>query len=137
LQVDASSAVVFRAADEPPSRMTPTNLLANLPASLPEERFDVLVDHGAFRLERIVSTAHATPPGEWLSQSRAEWVVLLSGSAELRFDDEPQEISLQPGDCLLIAANRRHRVERTDASQPTIWLALHYDANSASAVTLP
>jgi cupin 2 domain-containing protein len=108
--------------------MTPKNLLSNLPASLPEEQFDALVDHAAFRLERIVSTAHATPPGEWLSQSRAEWVVLLSGSAVLRFDDEPQEVALQPGDYVLVAANRRHRVERTDANQPSVWLALHFDA---------
>jgi cupin 2 domain-containing protein len=108
--------------------MSLANLFADLPSELAEERFDRLVEHPAFRLERIVSTAHATPPGEWLSEQRDEWVVLLAGSAGLRFEDEPHERTLRPGDCLHIASRRRHRVEWTDADRPTVWLALHFDA---------
>ncbi len=36
------------------------NLFDNLPSSLPEEQLDELVAGKDFRLERIVSTAHAT-----------------------------------------------------------------------------
>jgi cupin 2 domain-containing protein len=44
----------------------------------------------------------------------------------LRFEDEPEPRLLRPGDYLLIPAYRRHRVEWTDPTQPTVWLALHY-----------
>ncbi len=103
------------------------NLFADLPAAGAEERFDALVERSAFRLERIVSTGQATPAGQWLCQGRAEWVVLLAGSAGLRFEDEAAERTLRPGDCLYIAAERRHRVERTDGERATVWLALHFD----------
>ena len=36
------------------------------------------------RVERIVSTGQASPPGLWYDQDRAEWVLVLSGSAGLR-----------------------------------------------------
>jgi cupin 2 domain-containing protein len=85
-----------------------------------------LVETGALRLERIVSLGHATPPGEWYDQERDEWVVLLTGSAGLRFADRDDLVEMRPGDHLVISAHRRHRVEWTDAGQPTIWLALHY-----------
>ena len=93
----------------------------------PSEQFDTLLDRPGFRLERIVSTGQATPAGEWLCQPHAEWVVLLAGSAAVRFDDELESRSLRPGVVLHIAPDRRHRVERTDASAATVWLALHYD----------
>lgn len=103
------------------------NLFAGLPASLPSERIDVLVETRRLRLERIVSTGQATPPGHWDDQDRDEWVVVLRGHAGLRFEDEAHAITLGPGDHVLIRAHRRHRVEWTDAREPTIWLALHHD----------
>ena len=91
------------------------------------ERFDTLLERPGWRLERIVSTGQATPEGEWLVQEREEWVVLLSGSAVLRCEGEEREMRMRPGDWVVIPANARHRVERTDATRPTVWLALHYD----------
>jgi cupin 2 domain-containing protein len=79
-----------------------------------------------FRVERIVSTGQASPPGFWYDQDVAEWVVLLSGAAELQFEDETAPRKLAPGDWIDIAAHRRHRVNWTDPSQPSIWLAIHY-----------
>jgi cupin 2 domain-containing protein len=102
------------------------NLFALIAPGGPEEIFQVLLATGNFRLERIVSTGQATPPGEWYDQDTQEWVVLLSGGAGLRFADEPEPRVLRPGDYLLIPAHRRHRVEWTDPGQPTVWLALHY-----------
>ena len=104
------------------------NLFAQLPQSC-SEVFEDLVAARDFRLERIVSSGQATPPGEWLSQDQAEWVVLLTGSAALRFEGDPAETLLQPGDYVTIPAGRRHRVEWTDASHVTVWLALHYSAS--------
>jgi len=103
------------------------NLLRDVPSSLPDELVETLLESDGFRLERIVSLGHTTPAGEWYDQERQEWVVLLAGSAGLRFADRDDVVEMRPGDHVVIAAHRRHRVEWTDASRPTIWLALHYD----------
>jgi cupin 2 domain-containing protein len=104
------------------------NLFADVPRSLGAERIDVLVTLRTARVERIVSTGHATPAGEWYDQADDEWVLLLTGSARLRLEDEPSPRELRPGDWLLIPAHRRHRVEATDPDVPTVWLALHLTA---------
>lgn len=102
------------------------NLFAALPATpLGEERFDALLTQPGLRLERIVSTGQASPPGFWYDQVDAEWVVLLAGGASLRFADEATPRELVPGDWLYIAPRRRHRVERTSVEPPAVWLALH------------
>lgn len=107
------------------------NLLADLPADRSREAFEALLETPALRLERIVSYGQATPPGQWYDQPTDEWVLLLSGSAMLHFEGEPEPMLLQPGDCVLIPAHARHRVERTDAAQATVWVALHGRLGSA------
>ena len=101
------------------------NILADLPVSLPEERFDALLSNGDVRLERIVSTGHVTPDGEWYDQEQAEWVLVVKGAADLRFEDEPTPRRLAAGDHIFIPAHARHRVEWTSDTEPTVWLALH------------
>jgi cupin 2 domain-containing protein len=101
------------------------NLFTQAPATADGEVFDELLRGGSFRLERIVSTGQATPPGQWLDQDADEWVVLLAGRARLRLADPPREIDLAPGDWLLIPAHTRHRVEWTEPQAATVWLALH------------
>jgi cupin 2 domain-containing protein len=103
------------------------NLFAPISCPIAEEIFQVLLETKNFRLERIVSTGQATPPGEWFDQDTHEWVVLLTGGAGLRFADELEPRVLRPGDHLFIPAHRRHRVEWTDTVEPTVWLALHYN----------
>ena len=103
-----------------------SNLFADLPAGATEEQFLALVSHPPVKIERIVSIGHRSPPGFWYDQPDGEWVVVLAGAAQLRFDDEPGSRQLLPGDWVDIAPHRRHRVEWTDPSQPTIWLAVHY-----------
>lgn len=107
-----------------------TNLFADLPArSLPEEAFHLLLERRGLRIARIVSTGQASPPGFWYDQAEEEWVVLLSGTAALRFADEAAPRQLRPGDWLYIPAHRRHRVEATDARVPTVWLAVYFDTD--------
>ena len=101
-----------------------TNLFDNLPARLPDEFFETLLDSPDVRIERIVSQGHASPDGFWYDQPRHEWVVLLRGAATVRFDEET--IEMKPGDCINIPAHRRHRVDWTTPEEPTIWLAIHY-----------
>ena len=86
----------------------------------------LLAERPGVRIERIVSTGQASPPGFWYDQDWGEWVVLLSGAARLRFADEDEPRHLGPGDWVDIPAHCRHRVEWTDPDQPTVWLAVHY-----------
>ncbi|HEX5816328.1 MAG TPA: cupin domain-containing protein [Methylomirabilota bacterium] len=102
------------------------NLFDDLPDRLPGERVDVIVDAPGVRIERIVSTGHMTPPDEWYDQDADEWVVVLRGRARVRLEGEPEARDLYPGDHLLLRARVRHRVEWTDDSGPTVWLAVHH-----------
>jgi cupin 2 domain-containing protein len=101
------------------------NLFANLPSKLAQEQFEALLVGQQFRLERIVSTGQATPLGQWYDQDEHEWVLLLSGEAELEFADN-RRIRLQPGDHVQIPAHCRHRVSFTSEAHPTVWLALFF-----------
>lgn len=103
------------------------NLFAALPDAGGPEQHDALCTGDHTRIERIVSPpGYADPPDRWYDQDWDEWVVLLSGSAGLRFADEPAPRLLNSGDYLPIPAHVRHRVEWTDAERPTVWLAVHY-----------
>lgn len=104
--------------------MKTANLFADVPAVIADEIFEPLVETPSLKLERIVSAARATPRDAWYDQDRDEWVLLLSGSAALRFDGEGEPLVLRPGDHVLIPAHRRHRVAWTE--EKTVWLALHY-----------
>ncbi|MFO1073678.1 MAG: cupin domain-containing protein [Geminicoccaceae bacterium] len=109
--------------------LTGGNLLADLPATaLPEEELTLLLAAPGLRLERIVSTGQASPPGFWYDQPQAEWVLLLAGAAGLLIEGEPAPRRLVPGDHLLIPAHVRHRVAWTDPVLPTVWLAAHLGA---------
>ena len=102
------------------------NLLSPLPDAEAGERLEALLTRPDLRIERIVSRGQASPPGFWYDQPEAEWVVVLAGAARLRFQDEAEARVLGPGDCLDIAPHRRHRVDWTDPSAATVWLAVFY-----------
>ena len=102
------------------------NLLAPLPDTDAAERVDTLLTRPGLRIERIVSRGQASPPGYWYFQAEAEWVLVLTGAARLRFADETEARLLGPGDWLDIAPHRGHRVDWTDPAVPTVWLAVFY-----------
>jgi len=101
------------------------NLFHPLPDTKTEEVIETLLENEHCRIERIVSEGQATPPGEWFDQETDEWVILLQGSAGLVFEGSQEASVMRPGDYLFIHARRKHRVEWTDKTQKTIWLALH------------
>ncbi len=105
------------------------NLFSNIPLELPEELSEVLWETPRVRIERIVSRGHVTPPDQWYDQQTDEWVVLLSGQAQLQLADQPPEqedlLLLQPGDAVLLPAGLRHRVVWTESQVDCVWLALH------------
>jgi cupin 2 domain-containing protein len=82
--------------------MTP-NILADIPANLPEELTTVLQEGNGVRLERIISTGHCSPPDFWYDQPENEWVMVLTGAARLAFED--RMVDMSPGDYINIPAH--------------------------------
>ncbi len=117
-------------------KMEKTNLLSNIPADLPEELFEALFQSRHVKIERIVSRGHQTPADDWYDQDWDEWVLVLKGSAGLRFDEkqirkgaavtaEDNVTVLGPGEAMLIPSGVKHQVAWTDDEIETVWLAVH------------
>ena len=107
-------------------RPTGDNLFRALPAALPEELFTVLATGDGVRIERIVSRGQASPPGYWYDQDQHEFVLVVSGWAQVQIAGEATPRALQAGDHLLLPAHCRHRVAATAADQDTVWLAVFF-----------
>ena len=106
------------------------NIFADVTASSADEDIRDLFTSKHVRIERIVSSAHRSPPGFWYDQAQAEWVMVLAGSAGLQIEGEDEARTLRVGDHVFLDAHVRHRVEWTDADQPTVWLAVHFDPST-------
>lgn len=106
-----------------------SNMFADIPASLPDELIEKILENEALRIERIVSRGHMTTEGQWYDQDWDEWILLLQGRASLCYENTPEPVALKPGDYCLIPAHNRHRVIWTDPDQDTIWLAIHLKNN--------
>ncbi|OIO68119.1 MAG: phosphoribosylaminoimidazole carboxylase [Zetaproteobacteria bacterium CG12_big_fil_rev_8_21_14_0_65_55_1124] len=103
-----------------------SNVFDAIPANLPEEITQTLLDADGIRIERIVSTGQASPLGFWYDQPEHEWVLLLAGSAGLEIAGEDGIRSFMAGDFLLLPAHQKHRVAWTDAETDTVWLAIFF-----------
>ena len=108
-----------------PSPQSQPSIFDDIPHELPKELTQSLLTRPNLRIERIVSAGHASPEGFWYDQPRNEWVLLVRGAARLRFEGG-EIIEMTSGSYVHIPAHQKHRVERTDPNQPTIWLAVHY-----------
>lgn len=108
------------------------NLFQQVAGPLAEEQTETLLESPSLRIERIVSTGHASPPGFWYDQPQHEWVAVLQGHAELEFEGQDEPLRMTPGQWIQIPARRRHRVRETAADQPTIWLAVFYEDPASS-----
>ena len=110
--------------------MNTNNLFSKLPKDLSSEVFETLAQGNNVRIERIVSEGQCTTENQWYDQDDHEWVILLQGSAVIRFAETPSSNAtlthLSPGDYINIPAHTRHRVESTDSDNITVWLAIHY-----------
>lgn len=102
------------------------NIFNNLPPFPQEEEiFDVITQNKNIKIERIVSTGQSSPDNFWYKQEQNEFVLLISGNAELEFENHT--VTLTKGDYLLIPSGVKHRVKSTDDSNHTIWLAVFFD----------
>lgn len=105
--------------------MPQKNIFSDIPQNLPDELFSTILKQKNIHIERIVSTGHNTPTGEWYDQNHNEWILLLQGQASLRLIDD-QLIKLNKGDYYYIPAHLKHRVEWTSPYCETVWLAIHF-----------
>ncbi len=103
------------------------NIFSNLPDKISEEIIENIINNKKIRIERIVSKGHSSPPNYcWYDQDENEWIIILKGSAMMLFYNDISPITLKEGDYLNIGAHIKHRVEWTDPSKETIWLAIFY-----------
>jgi cupin 2 domain-containing protein len=102
------------------------NLFTDLESPDGSERFDNILKRKDVRIERIVSKGHVSDPGFWYEQAWDEWVLVVSGSAVLEFDNDC--LKMMAGDHVLIPAFKCHRVKSTSLTDPTVWLAIHLQA---------
>ena len=105
------------------------NIFAAIPDALPDELSEILARREGVIIERIVSRAHSSAPDFWYDQDHDEFVILLRGTATLRFRPDEGTVELSVGDYLLIPAHRKHRVESTSSSPEAVWLAVHLPPN--------
>jgi len=101
------------------------NIFQNIPDSIPDEVIEIITKSESIRIERIVSDGHSSPPDFWYDQDQNEFVILLSGSADLMFKNE-KVLHLTPGDYINIPAHEKHRVVSTDKKEKSVWLTVHY-----------
>jgi len=109
------------------------NIFANLPEASDNEVFQTLADKSGVHIERIISQGQTTPEGQWYDQERDEWVLLLTGGAELHLSGSDAPLRMHPGDHVMIPAHTRHRVTWTDPDAQTLWLAVHFPASSGNS----
>lgn len=99
------------------------NIFQSIPDSLPEELIEPLLEKKGVTIERIVSRGHASPEDFWYCDDRGEFVLLISGSATVQFEDK--ECDLKAGDYIFIPSRCKHRVAETSEEADSIWLTVY------------
>jgi cupin 2 domain-containing protein len=107
------------------SVIEPHNLFEGIPPRLRDELTERVAGNADVRVERIVSRGHASPPDFWYDQAEHEWVVVVKGSARLRFADD-SVLELRAGDHVTLPPHTRHRVEWTAPGEDTVWVAVFF-----------
>lgn len=105
--------------------MMETNIFKNIQPKSDKELIDVLFQNNNVVIERIVSYGFFTPDDFWYNQDKSEWVLLLTGEAEIEFKDG-KLTQLKAGDYLFIPAHHEHRVSYTSKEPNCTWLCFHF-----------
>lgn len=105
--------------------MEAENIFASVIEEPEDELFDLLLNHGDLKIERIVSKGHTSPKSGWYDQDQNEWVIVLKGAATITLEND-KPIQLKVGSYLNIPAHTKHKVTWTKPEVATVWLAVHY-----------
>ena len=100
------------------------NIFEAIPHNIEAEVFEDIFTSSNIRVERIISKGQSTPTDRWYDQAEHEWVMVVEGSAILKFEDGL--LTLNKGDYVNIPAHCKHKVQWTDPDRATIWLAIFY-----------
>jgi len=98
------------------------NIFDKIKIDKEKEIFEILFQNRVVKIEKIVSNGQTSKPNFWYNQDEIEFVILLSGKAQIEFEDKI--INLKKGDYHIISAYCKHRVAFTDLENSTIWLAI-------------
>lgn len=90
---------------------------------IPGEIIEELHKGSNVRIERIVSSGNVSPDGFWYDQEEDEWVLLITGTAVLAFEDN-RTVELKAGDTLFIGAHEKHRIINTSSDPKCIWICV-------------
>ena len=102
------------------------NVFANPMDASEEEQFEdltIMPAMGEVAVERIFSEGQASPDDFWYDQEWDEWVMIVTGGAELELETPSEVIKMVPGDWVYLPAHCVHRVKSTEKG--TVWLAVH------------
>ena len=86
------------------------------------EKIIVIYENHTLKAEKIYSNGINSPEGFWYCQKEAEWVSLMSGEAELEFEDNV--IHLKKGENFMIPRFMKHRV--ASASTDCVWFCIYF-----------
>lgn len=101
------------------------NIFVDFPDKQGSENLEILLSNPVFKMEKIISQGHVSPENFWYDQDKNEFVLLISGSARISFENN-YTIEIKPGDYFIIPAHKKHRVDFTKPEENTIWLTLHF-----------
>lgn len=99
------------------------NIFENIPDKISEELVEELHKNPHVRIERIVSSGNVSPEGFWYDQDEDEWVLLITGTAVLAFEDS-RTVELKAGDTFFISAHIKHRVVYTSSDPKCVWICV-------------
>ena len=105
------------------------NLLRAFPGrkNRPEEHIQELFRGGGITIEGIITYGKVTLQGQWYDDPRTEFVMVLSGEAELLFEENNQRAKLGRFDYVIIPPHERHRIEWVGAYRNTLWLTAYIE----------
>lgn len=89
------------------------NIFNTRTAKIKKEIFEELLTTKSFTVERIISQGHSSAKEFWYDQDTNEFVLILQGSAKLRFENG-KILNMKKGDYILIPSHIKHRVDWTD-----------------------
>jgi len=106
--------------------MKTKNIFSEIPENLKDEIFQSIIEKENLKIERIISNGQTTPEDFWYDQNQNEFIILLKGKAKILFEENSEEVELNPGDYILIESHKKHKVTYTSKEETTIWLAIHF-----------
>ncbi len=90
------------------------------------EFFETLQESSKIKIERIVSKGNSDNVDFWYQQARDEWVILVQGTAKIKFEDG-EILEMLAGEHVFIPRDKKHKIIETSTRPECIWIGVHAD----------